>query len=147
MKTRGSLTALVCALTACAGLPAVATAQSPVQTAYGEEQGVLHRLGAPAPVPNAAAAVPGAPEDSAPAASGDRGERAPQRAAPPRAPEAPAAPATPAQPERTVVATRSGSGLPFTGLEVAVLVAMGLVLVGTGLALRRAGAGHRPAEL
>lgn len=46
----------------------------------------------------------------------------------------PAAVATP-----TPAATTNGSSLPFTGMDVGIVLLLGLVLVGTGFVVRRAG--------
>jgi hypothetical protein len=44
---------------------------------------------------------------------------------------------TPVATPQQVVAASSGSSLPFTGLDVGLLVAGGIVLVGVGIGLRR----------
>lgn len=96
MSFRGSIAAVACVAAALGPGAAAAVAQSPVQSAYGEDGGVLTSMrGGSPPAQTTVAASP--------------------------------APQTP-----------SGSGLPFSGFEVGVLVAMALTLTGTGLVLRRA---------
>ena len=101
------------AATACVALlvlgTSVAAAQSPVTSGYGESSG----------------GVVEQIEQSSPT---------PSRTPPPRPPARPVTRESRA-PERP----EPSASLPFTGLEIGAMVLMGLVLVGTGVALHRAG--------
>jgi hypothetical protein len=50
-------------------------------------------------------------------------------------------PSHPAPPQPAKASTSSGAKLPFTGLDLAIVVALGGVLAGTGLVLRRSARG------
>jgi hypothetical protein len=50
---------------------------------------------------------------------------------------------TPPRPRAVKASSSSGAKLPFTGLDLAIVVGLGVVLAGTGLVLRRSA---RPTE-
>lgn len=88
-------------------VPAAAQAQTSSQRGYDETLGVIGQVDTPTTPPA-------------------------HQTAPSQSDTAPAADVTPAQP----VANEAGN-LPFTGLDVGIVVLMGAVLLGTGLVLRR----------
>jgi hypothetical protein len=106
-----------------------AFAQNATTSGYGEATGVL-------PAPPAPPAAPAAP--AAPAPTSGSSNVSPSGTSPATAASQPAAsaPATPAQAPAAAVST-NGDRLPFTGMDIAVFLLVGLVLVGAGVGLRR----------
>jgi len=138
--TQVGLAALVTAGLAVA--PSAALAQSPTQDAYGGPAGQQEQvLPPPGPTtsggsgttviaPATSAPAPTATSPTAPTSPAPQGGVLPVRVQGKTAPEAPTG---------TAAAPVSSKGaLPFTGRDLRITLLIGLALLGTGLALRRA---------